>query len=166
MIMKTEIKNTRRLGRGVYATRNIKKGDVVEISPVIVVDNSSFLNSTILNTYVFEWRRGSSVLALGVGSLFNHSKKSNVTYNPVFQENTIIFVARKNIKKGYQLFIDYGYDPKHGIDTTEKNMYRALKEKYEPELEKPMGKDRHFVAYPDKELGYPTPLEKEKKQGS
>lgn len=129
--VKTEIKETHKLGRGVFATQNFKKGDIVESSPVIVVNNTSALRSTILNTYIFDWNRESLAIALGNGSLFNHSKKANVTYNPSYQSKIILFVAKRDIKKGQQLFIDYGYDPKWGYKTTERSMYEALKRKFD-----------------------------------
>jgi hypothetical protein len=144
--MKTEVRKTRKYGRGVFATRDFKRDQIVEISPVIIIENPDFVPRTILNTYTFEWNRGASAIALGVGSLFNHSKRSNVTYNPVFQNKTLIFVARRDIRKGEQLFIDYGYDPKYGVETTEKAMYNALKRKYEPKVEEPREERKSVVA--------------------
>lgn len=127
-----EVLTTKQYGRGLYATRRIRKGEVVERSPVLVVDHPGQLNSTSMNVYMFEWRRGNSALALGLGSLFNHSeKRSNVTYNPVYQDLQILFVATRDIRKGEQLMINYGYDPKKGREVTEKNLYHALKLKYE-----------------------------------
>jgi uncharacterized protein len=126
-----EVKTTNKYGRGLYAARNIRKGEVVESSPVVEL-NSYDITHTRMNMYVFGWKgNGTSALALGLGSLFNHSKKANVTYNPVFSTKTILFVAMRDIRKGHQLFIDYGYDVKRGIEVTEKNLLIHLRNKYE-----------------------------------
>jgi len=117
------VKVTKKYGRGLYASRNIKRGDIVEMSPVLVVDkyDAGKINDTLVNVYVFEWNKESSALAFGYGSLFNHSKKPNVTYMNSFQSREILFMASKDIKKGEQLFINYGYEPEYGIQTTQRN---------------------------------------------
>lgn len=122
------IKNTKKYGRGLYATRNFKKGEIIEISPVVIVEKSDVhtIEATVLNLYVFEWNKNTSALALGNGSLFNHSRRSNVSYMNSFRTKEIVFVTTKNIKKGQQLFIDYGYDPKEGMRITENNRKRKL----------------------------------------
>jgi SET domain-containing protein len=44
-------------GRGIFATKNIKKGTVIEISPVIVLTEKErkTIEETLLFHYVFEW---------------------------------------------------------------------------------------------------------------
>jgi uncharacterized protein len=125
---KVQIRTTRKYGKGLYATKNIKKGEIVEISPVVVLDkcDSGTLSSTKLNVYVFEWNKSSSALALGVGSLFNHcsNHRLNVTYMNSFGTKEIVFMTSRSVKKGEQLFINYGYDPKYGLDITERNKKR------------------------------------------
>lgn len=123
MADKFSVKNTKKYGRGLYANKNIKKGEIVEVSPVLIIDrdDAKRISDTIVNVYVFEWNRQNSALALGNGSLFNHSKKSNVSYMNSFSTKEVIFISNKEIKKGQQLFINYGYDPAHGIEVTLKN---------------------------------------------
>lgn len=108
------VKNTKKYGRRLYATRNFKKGEIVEVSPVVVIDSddANTIWSTLLSLYTFEWGKESSALALGYGSLFNHSKTFNVSYMNSFKTKEIFFVTTKNIRSGQQLFIDYGYSPK------------------------------------------------------
>ncbi len=113
----TKVIQTKTMGRGVAATKNFKKGDVVEISPCILLDghDGTRIQGTELKFYVFDAHlrtRASTVLALGHGSLFNHSRRrSNLTYTYDQGTNSMVFVALKDIKKGQQLFINYGYDP-------------------------------------------------------
>lgn len=122
------VKNTKKYGRGLYAVRNFKKGEIIEIAPVVVIDkmDADTIETTMLNLYVFEWNKNSSALALGNGSLFNHSNKSNVSYMNSFRTKEIVFMTTRKIKKGEQLFIDYGYDPKEGIKITQRNKERKL----------------------------------------
>lgn len=122
------IKNTKKYGRGLYATRNFKKGEIIEVSPVVVIDkmDTRLISDTNMNMYVFEWSKDSSALALGYGSLFNHSKKYNVSYMNSFRSKEIVFMTTRKIRKGEQLFIHYGYDPKYGIQITKQNKERRL----------------------------------------
>ena len=122
------IKNTKKYGRGLYATRNFKKGEIIEVSPVVTLDkmDTKTICDTAINMYVFGWSKDCSAFALGNGSLFNHSKKSNVSYMNSFRTKEIVFTANKKIKRGQQLFIDYGYDPKYSIKITKENKERKL----------------------------------------
>lgn len=112
-----DIKKFGKMGRGLVANRKIKKGTVIEESPVIVLDDDdwSSLGRTVLNLYWFLWNETGNehgvCLALGVGSLFNHSDKPNTVYKANFKTKTLIFKATRDIKKGEQLFVNYGYDP-------------------------------------------------------
>ena len=68
-------------GRGVFATRSIRRDEVVESAPVIVipVDEQKKIHATLLNDYVFGWGDTIAVV-LGYGSLYNHSWESNLEY--------------------------------------------------------------------------------------
>src|SRR5208283_213045 len=109
-------------------TKNIKKGEIVEVSPVLVIDkrDAGKISDTLINVYVFEWNKNGSALAFGHGSLFNHSWKANVTYMNSFNTKEIVFMACKNIKKGQQLFVNYGYEPEYGIRVTKRNKEQSL----------------------------------------
>lgn len=111
---KTKVKNTKNMGRGVFAACNINKKIVVEVSPCLKWNDrdQNLIQDSFLRFYVFEGTsRKDSVLALGVGSLFNHSNKPNVKYKYDTKRNVIVFTATRKIYKDEQLFVDYGYDP-------------------------------------------------------
>lgn len=116
--MKTKIRKFSKLGRGVVATQNFKKGQVVESSHVLVLDKLEHdqLTPTLVNLYVFGWKDKHCAIAFGNGSLFNHSDDHNVTYSNNYKSNKIVFKATRNIKKGEQLFINYGYDAAYHFD--------------------------------------------------
>jgi SET domain-containing protein len=118
--MKIVVKKSKKYGRGLYAARDIAKGETVESSPAIILDKweSNRIASTILNCYAFSFGEEDSAIALGFGSLFNHSEKENITYKSNLKKKTIEFKAIRDIKKDEQLFIDYGYDPKWAREET------------------------------------------------
>ena len=123
----TKIKNTKKYGRGLYSLVNLSKGQCVEESEVVILNDidSKMIESTDLNMYSFAWKSGSAI-ALGKGSLFNHSKTPNVTYFNDYEDKVIYFIAIRDIKKGEQLFIDYGYDPIKERAVTKKNRQRNI----------------------------------------
>jgi SET domain-containing protein len=91
-----------KFGRGVFATRNIKDKEKIEISPTIEVEKVD----GILKNYIFG-KSGKQYVAFGCGSMFNHSDDPNVDW--AFNEkNDILFVANQPINKGEQLMINYG----------------------------------------------------------
>jgi len=69
-------------GRGVFAGRRFRTGDVVEECPVLPIleEQIDALDSTDLYGYSFEWEDGVA-MALGYGSLYNHSWTPNARYD-------------------------------------------------------------------------------------
>lgn len=104
-----------RAGRGVFADRAIPAGEVIEISPMLVVGNwwvAKLLRFTSLRNYYYQWgpERRIVAFALGFGSLYNHSYDPNAVYEKDIDEETITFKARRDIAKGEEVTINYnGY---------------------------------------------------------
>lgn len=101
-------------GRGVYATRNYKKNTIVERAHVIILPrtetNSDVENSNrILPYYVFAWDDTRDAIGLGNASLYNHSKRPNLWFETDHKTTHLVFRTTRNIKKGEQLLINYGY---------------------------------------------------------
>lgn len=98
-------------GRGVYTNRDIKKGEIIEICPVIEIPDHDMttLRENILITYIFFSGKNKQrlLLALGFGSAYNHSYKSNATYNIKISNKTIEFVAIKDIQKNTEITTNY-----------------------------------------------------------
>ncbi len=108
------IKVTAKMGRGLYATKAIKKGQVIAVCEVIVLNakNAEIVNSSSLQFYTFKYSNTKDCIVLGDGSLFNHDHNENVSYNLVNKgkRKVMVFKALSDIKKGQQLFTNYNQD--------------------------------------------------------
>jgi len=100
------------LNRGVFATRDISKGELIHEAPVIPYPNEEhvFIEKTLLADYVFEYGANHTAILLGYGMLFNHSYKPNATYDINFNNHTFDFYAYTDIKAGEEILINYNGD--------------------------------------------------------
>ena len=102
-------------GRGVFTGAPIKKGDMIEVCPVIVMKEGEMavLDTTTLYDYYFLWGddQKQCAIALGFGSLYNHSAPSNADYFMEFEELFIEIYAVRNIDAGEEITINYNGDP-------------------------------------------------------
>ena len=102
-------------GRGVFATKNIQAGTVLEISPVIALSTKDriALEGTKLYNYIFEWGNTRKMGALGMGyvSMYNHDYTSNCEYEMDYSGCTITVKTVRAVKKGEELCINYNADP-------------------------------------------------------
>jgi SET domain-containing protein len=107
-------------GRGVFASRDFARGEIIERAPVIQVSagDAELIQFTSLGDYTFSGEDGTSLIALGYCSLYNHSRKGNSDY--VSNDDCIVVVATKPIKAGEEITFDYGWDDdglrERGID--------------------------------------------------
>lgn len=99
--------------RGVFAQRHIEAGETIELAPVIVLtrDHSKAVRATMLDDYAFEWGGGCLALALGCGSLYNHSFSPNAHYYQDTPNRRMEFVAIETIRPGEEITINYNGDP-------------------------------------------------------
>ena len=110
-------------GRGVYARTPIPSNTLIEVSPALVVPASEYsdhsLSGTIFESYLFTWSKASGdlALALGIGSLFNHSDTlPNISYTLDKRNVSIRYTTSRDIAQGEELCIFYG----HGVVFGEK----------------------------------------------
>lgn len=98
-------------GRGVHAKCDIKKGEIIEKCPVILVSkyDTSKLNESILVTYFFYFgkKKDKLLIALGFGSIYNHSYQPNSIYRIKPKEKIIEFISIKDIKKDDEITFNY-----------------------------------------------------------
>ena len=97
------------VNRGVFATRDIKKGELIHEAPVLAYPNEQHqhIEQTLLADYAFEYGIHHSAILLGYGMLFNHSYEPNATYDINFDNHTFDFFAYKDIKAGEEILINY-----------------------------------------------------------
>jgi SET domain-containing protein len=108
------IKRIKGKGRAVFARRAIAKGEVIESVPVLVMTADEYaegLAQTPLKDYCFRWGTDKVALALGYGSLYNHSYRPNARYDDVGRE-TKAFVAIRAIAQGEEITINYNGHPR------------------------------------------------------
>ncbi|GAE35140.1 SET domain-containing protein [Halalkalibacter akibai] len=98
--------------RGVFATCDIKKGELIHEAPVVPLPNEEHehIEKTILADYVYEYGINHTAVVLGFGMLFNHSYEPNATYDINFDNHTFDYYAYKDIKKGEEVLINYNGD--------------------------------------------------------
>src|SRR3954447_25635550 len=113
--------------RGVFATRDIKKGELIHEAPVIAYPNAEHehIEKTLLADYAFVYGINHTAILLGYGMLFNHSYQPNATYEINFPNHTFDFFAYKDIKAGQEILINYNGD----VDDDEPLWFDKEKEK-------------------------------------
>lgn len=107
------IKETKKTGRGVFASRDFSMGEVIEACPVIVISEKDFdmLDNTLLGHYTFCWNNNCGAIVLGYGSIYNHSYAPNARFEPDFETRIMRFIAIKNIKKDEEITTNYNGNP-------------------------------------------------------
>ena len=100
-------------GRGVFASKDIKKGELIEECPVLeLIGEAEKLKKmgSELYSYYFLWpKMPDSVIALGYGSIYNHSYNPNATYKKNIEEKSIDFIAIQDIKKDEEITVNYNF---------------------------------------------------------
>ena len=98
-------------GRGVVALRAFAANEFVERAPVIVLtrEERDKIQGTLLARYYFEWGDDdeSAAIALGYGSLYNHSFTPNLRYEFRESEIGMEYYALRDIACGEELLINY-----------------------------------------------------------
>jgi uncharacterized protein len=110
---KIEVKESTH-GKGVFATSTIKKNEVIEIAPIIKLSkaDTKFIDKTFLYNYYYEWKNQGSAIALGYGSVYNHSYQPNACYDLDYAHDRIVFKALRTIKPGEEIRNNYNGNPK------------------------------------------------------
>ena len=108
---KFEIRESDKTGRCLFATEEIKYGELICRAPALHVSKEEYEahgQHTVMREYVFNLKSGDKLLALGWGGLFNHSSRPNVDYRLDGKTNVVSYFAGKGIAKGDELYIYYG----------------------------------------------------------
>lgn len=110
---KVHVRSSSIHGKGVFAKEKIGKGEIIEVCPVLIFlkEELACLDKTSIYNYYFQWKKIRGALALGYGSLYNHSYSPNAKYEKDEKQEQIIFTAIKDIQIGEEIIVNYNGDP-------------------------------------------------------
>ncbi len=98
-------------GRGVFACRKFKSGNVIETAPLILLSaaDKAFLQGTSLFSYYFLIENADTPAALGLGysSVYNHSYDPNAEYTINLKNATLVIKACKTIFPNHEITLNY-----------------------------------------------------------
>lgn len=96
-------------GLGVFATTDLAVGDIVEVCPVLIftATDLELIDRTGLYDFYYGWPQGEGALALGYGSLYNHSATPNADYEKDPPGQVVRFRALEPIAAGVEVTVDY-----------------------------------------------------------
>ena len=102
-------------GRGVFALVDIKKGEIIEVSPVVTVSKENLVESgEAPDGYLLNWDEDTEgeehCMPLGYIMLYNHSNEPTMALENDMEEYTITAIAARNIKAGEELTWNYSCD--------------------------------------------------------
>jgi uncharacterized protein len=108
------VKETGARGRGVFASRGFKSGEIVETCPIIVVDKPMSDLPGEIACILFGWSYlvtrqvgPMTAIALGYGSLYNHNNPANMRYEADDHIKAIRFIAVRDIVQDEELTVNY-----------------------------------------------------------
>lgn len=98
-------------GRGMFCVNDIVQGALIEICPLIKIpkDDLKSIDQTNLYNYYFlmEDQAFPACIALGFGSLYNHSHTPNAEVKIDAVDALMFIEAIKDISAGEEIFLDY-----------------------------------------------------------
>ena len=110
-----EVRETASRGRGVFALAAIPAGTLIESADVIPIPREEMgaIESCILADYDFRWGQDGreGAIALGYGSLYNHSYTPNAHYVKHLDRRSIDFIALRDIAAGEEIRTNYNGEP-------------------------------------------------------
>lgn len=108
------IDNAKDKGRGVFTRKKIAEGTVIEVAPVIVMNNEErkLLDQTRLHDYIFIWgeNKDQCCMALGFIAVYNHSCQANCEYFMNYDDDTMYIKTVRPVNPGEELTINYNGD--------------------------------------------------------
>lgn len=113
--MELIVRETVSRGRGVFAQAPIPAGTLIETADIILIPEAELpaIERGVFGNYFFRWgadgRQGA--IALGYGSIYNHSFTPNARYVKHFDRGTIDFIAIHDITTGEEIRTNYNGDP-------------------------------------------------------
>jgi SET domain-containing protein len=111
-----EVRDSPGRGRGVFALRAFRRGELIDRVPVLVIPGEQWehVEKTRFDDYCFRWGHDDEhgALVLGTFCFVNHSYDPNATVTSRIDDDLIDFVARRAIAAGDEVTINYNGDPR------------------------------------------------------
>ena len=102
-----EIRESPVHGRGIFARKCFKKGEVIEVAPTIKYNKvDEFTEKSVLTHYDIHYK-DAHALPLGYGALYNHADEHNADWH-WDEKGDLVIQANKDIQKGKEVFVNYG----------------------------------------------------------
>ncbi|CAL7962025.1 SET domain-containing protein [Gammaproteobacteria bacterium] len=95
---------------GVFAKKDIAPKKVIEECPVILFSSLKRKQTIAFDDLAFLWDDNNCAVALGYGSMYNHSTQPNANFVRNRQNQVLSFIATKRIPAGTEILINYGDD--------------------------------------------------------
>lgn len=110
-----EIKTSPIHGRGVFTSIPILKGKLIELAPVLLLneaESSTIKQSSLYPYYFLYGKKGECCLiGLGYASLYNHLCPANARYRIRSKKGVMEFTAFRDIGAGEEITINYNGEP-------------------------------------------------------
>jgi len=104
-------------GRGVVATQEIKKEEIIEYCPIVFISKKEVAffkkeRAVLFFYYLIQPEKRKFALMLGYGSIYNHSKNPNaeIDYDTKQVKDYLFFKALRKINAGEEILFDYQFD--------------------------------------------------------
>ncbi len=108
------VRDVKGKGRGVFALRKFKRGELIERCPVLIIPgrHSQYILKTKLDHYAFDWDKEDELaLILGYGMIYNHNYAPNAKIVHNLTKRTSDIIARGPIKPGEEILVNYNGAP-------------------------------------------------------
>ena len=109
-VIKVHVRRSSIHGRGVFTVGPLSRGSIVEACPALVLSVDDIRDNGTLSFYVYDWGDERVALALGYGSLYNHSESPNAYAEIDHVRNMIIIKALRRIEADEEVTLNYGED--------------------------------------------------------
>ena len=108
------VRDVKGKGRGVFALKTFKRGEMIEICPALIIPAKQSANvlKSKLEHYAFDWDKDDIALILGYGMIYNHSYAPNARMVHDLGKKKSEILAIKPIAVGEEILINYNGSPK------------------------------------------------------
>ncbi|WP_408097134.1 SET domain-containing protein-lysine N-methyltransferase [Peredibacter sp. HCB2-198] len=106
-MIKVYIQHDPKKGRGVFADQAVIKKQIIETCELLLMDLQEV--GPTLEGYVYQYNKKLVALALGNGSLYNHSDDPNSHFYFNYRKKLLYIEALREIGPDEEITVNYGY---------------------------------------------------------